>query len=313
MIAAIVLVHGVRGTGALIDVLLLGVALAVAAVPEGLPAIVTAVLAVGVRRMAGRNAIVRRLSAVETLGSATVIASTRPARSRERDDRASDRDRERARALRGLGYEPTGEVAAHEAPLEGTLATELERTLTAASLANNATLRQDDGRWCVQGDPTEGALIVAARKAGLDDRALGTRWPRVAELPFSSERKLMSTVHEDAERDRAACCSPKARRTCCCRAARTSSSAASRSRSRPRAARRWRATTRRSPTRRCALSPSPTAHCARRRRGPRARRRRRLGRAGSRLPRPDRHDRPAARRGARGRGARASARASGRS
>ena len=201
IVLAIVLVHGVRGTGALLEVLLLGVALAVAAVPEGLPTVVTAVLAVGVRRMAGRNAIVRRLSAVETLGSATVIASdkTGTLTRNEMTVRAVVTASGRVR-FEGSGYDPTGEGAAHEPPLDGALATELERTLTAAALANNATLQQGDGGWSVQGDPTEGALLVAARKAGLDDRALLARWPRVAELPFSSERKLMSTVHEDAER-----------------------------------------------------------------------------------------------------------------
>ena len=101
----------------------------------------------------------------------------------------------------GSGYEPQGEVVGEDVPVDGTLATELERVLTAASLANNATLHQHEGRWSVQGDPTEGALLVAARKAGLDGRVLVTRWPRVGELPFSSERKLMSTVHEDTERE----------------------------------------------------------------------------------------------------------------
>ena len=202
MIAAIVLVHHVRGAAALIEVLLLGVALAVAAVPEGLPTIVTAVLAVGVRRMARRNAIVRRLSAVETLGSATVIASdkTGTLTRNEMTVRAVVTASGRVR-FGGSGYEPEGDVAGEEVPLDGTLGTELERVLTAASLANNATLHQHDGRWSVQGDPTEGALLVAARKAGLDGGVLVTRWPRVGELPFSSERKLMSTVHEDVERE----------------------------------------------------------------------------------------------------------------
>ena len=202
MIAAIVLVHHVRGAAALIDVLLLGVALAVAAVPEGLPTIVTAVLAVGVRRMARRNAIVRRLAAVETLGSATVIASdkTGTLTRNEMTVRAVVTASGRVR-FGGSGYEPQGDVVGEDVPVDGTLATELERVLTAASLANNATLHQHEGRWSVQGDPTEGALLVAARKAGLDGRVLVTRWPRVGELPFSSERKLMSTVHEDAERE----------------------------------------------------------------------------------------------------------------
>ncbi|MFL5617467.1 MAG: cation-translocating P-type ATPase [Gemmatimonadaceae bacterium] len=202
MIAVLVLVNHVRGVSALIEVLLLGVALAVAAVPEGLPTIVTAVLAVGVRRMARRNAIVRRLSAVETLGAATVIASdkTGTLTRNEMTVRVVVAASGRVR-FAGSGYDPGGDVEAEGTPLEGALATELERTLTAASLANNATLEQRDGHWTVQGDPTEGALLVAARKAGLDPHVLDTRWPRVDELPFSSERKLMSTVHDDVERD----------------------------------------------------------------------------------------------------------------
>ena len=92
-------------------------------------------------------------------------------------------------------------------------------------------LQERDGRWTVQGDPTEGALIVAARKAGLEDAALDARFARVGEVPFSSERKLMSTVHTDAEQqERAAGASPRARPTCCSRAARTSWSARSRGR-----------------------------------------------------------------------------------
>ncbi|HEU4721428.1 MAG TPA: calcium-translocating P-type ATPase [Gemmatimonadaceae bacterium] len=202
MIAAIMLVHQVRGVSALVEVLLLGVALAVAAVPEGLPTIVTAVLAVGVRRMARRNAIVRRLAAVETLGAATVIASdkTGTLTRNEMTVRAVVTASGRVR-FAGAGYDPVGEVVAETPPLGGPLATELERVLTAAYLANNAALHQRDGRWHVQGDPTEGALLVAAHKAGLDGRGLVTRWPRVGELPFSSERKLMSTVHDDAERE----------------------------------------------------------------------------------------------------------------
>ncbi len=86
------------------------------------------------------------------------------------------------------------------APLEGALRVELERALTVADRANNAVLQERDGRWTVQGDPTEGALVVAARKAGLADEALDARFERVGEVPFSSERKLMTTVHTDAER-----------------------------------------------------------------------------------------------------------------
>ncbi|RIL01455.1 MAG: haloacid dehalogenase [Proteobacteria bacterium] len=203
MIATIVAVEEVRGFSALVDVLILGVALAVAAVPEGLPAVVTAVLSLGVQRMARRNAIVRHLAAVETLGSADVIASdktgtlTKNEMTVRRVVTASG-----AVVFEGTGYAPEGEVRrADGGPIEGALRAELVRALAAADRANNAVLQEQEGRWSVQGDPTEGALIAAARKAGLEDEALDARFERVGEVPFSSARKLMSTIHSDAERE----------------------------------------------------------------------------------------------------------------
>jgi P-type Ca2+ transporter type 2C len=202
MIATILLVEDVRGFSAMFDVLILGVALAVAAVPEGLPAVVTAVLALGVQRMAKRNAIVRHLAAVETLGSASVIASdkTGTLTKNEMTVRAVVTASGRV-SLGGTGYAPEGDVRREGGgAIDGALRVELMRALAAADRANNAVLQERDGRWTVQGDPTEGALIVAARKAGLEDEALDARFARVAEVPFSSERKLMSTIHTDAER-----------------------------------------------------------------------------------------------------------------
>src|SRR5215218_6047898 len=203
IVATILLVEGVSDPAAIFDVLILGVALAVAAVPEGLPAIVTVVLAIGVQRMARRNAIVRRLPAVETLGSATVIASdkTGTLTKNEMTVRAVVTASGRA-DLGGTGYAPEGELFQNDGrPVEDeSLRAEVERALRAADLANNAALSESDGRWSVQGDPTEGALIVAARKVGLAPEALESRFERVGEVPFSSERKLMSTVHKDAEK-----------------------------------------------------------------------------------------------------------------
>ena len=202
MIATIILVENVRGFSAIFDVLIFGVALAVAAVPEGLPAVVTAVLSLGVQRMAKRNAIVRHLAAVETLGSANVIASdkTGTLTKNEMTVRAVVTASGRVR-LAGTGYEPQGDVRREGGgAIDGALRHEFVRALAAADRANNAVLQERDGRWTVQGDPTEGALIVAARKAGLEDEALDARFARVAEVPFSSERKLMSTIHTDAER-----------------------------------------------------------------------------------------------------------------
>ncbi|ARO87760.1 cation-translocating P-type ATPase [Nitrosospira lacus] len=214
MIATIILVEHVTGFAAIFDVLILGVALAVAAIPEGLPAVVTAVLSLGVQRMAHRNAIVRNLPAVETLGSATVIASdkTGTLTKNEMTVRAVVTASGRV-SIGGEGYAPEGEVRREAgrnkdgamtdnetAIIAGPLRIELERALAVADRANNAVLQKHDGHWTVQGDPTEGALIVAARKAGLEAEALNARFERVGEIPFSSERKLMTTLHTDAHK-----------------------------------------------------------------------------------------------------------------
>ena len=202
IVATILIFEKVEGLAGFIDVLVFGVALAVAAVPEGLPAIVTAVLALGVERMASRKAIVRNLSAVETLGSANVIATdktgtlTRNEMTVRRLVTASGQAE-----LTGIGYAPRGELRAEGGlAVDGAQLLEVVRLLSAADRANNAVLQEQDGRWMVQGDPTEGALIVAAQKAGLIKQLLDTRFVRVGEVPFSSERKLMSTIEVDAER-----------------------------------------------------------------------------------------------------------------
>ena len=180
MIAAIITVENISGAAAFFDVLILGVALAVAAIPEGLPAVVTAVLSLGVQRMAARNAIVRHLPAVETLGSATVIASDKTGTLTKNEMTVRTIVTASGRmSVGGVGYAPegkVGQVGPHEDEepayenrmIEGVLRNELEQALTIADRANNAALQEHDGHWRVQGDPTEGALIVAARKAGLE-------------------------------------------------------------------------------------------------------------------------------------------------
>src|SRR4051812_16910068 len=201
MITTIIVVEHVRGLSALFDVLILGVALAVAAVPEGLPAVVTAVLSMGVQRMARRKAIVRHLSAVETLGSASVIASDKTGTLTRNEMTVREVVTASGGVLfSGTGYAPVGDLrAAQGGDVAGNQRVELERTLAVADRANNASLQQRDGHWTAQGDPTEAALIVAARKAGLQAELLTRRFARVGEVPFSSERKLMSTLHTDAE------------------------------------------------------------------------------------------------------------------
>ena len=201
MIGTIVVVEGIREFNALVDVLILGVALAVAAVPEGLPAVVTAVLALGVQRMAKRNAIVRKLPAVETLGSASVIASDKTGTLTKNEMTVRTIVTASGRVdVSGTGYAPEGELRQNDNLLQDeVLRAEVRYTLRAADRANNAVLQEHDGRWTIQGDPTEGALIVAARKAGLTNEVLEERFARVGEVPFSSERKLMSTVHTDTE------------------------------------------------------------------------------------------------------------------
>ncbi|MCM0613778.1 cation-translocating P-type ATPase [Marinobacter sediminum] len=207
MIVTIILLEHVSGFSAIFDVLILGVALAVAAVPEGLPAVVTAVLALGVQRMARRNAIVRHLAAVETLGSANIIASDKTGTLTRNEMTVRTVVTASGRVtLSGTGYEPVGDVTADPPPygdgadtMDRALRLELERALTVGDRATNAELQEEDGQWTIQGDPTEGALIVAARKIGLADEMLDHRYQRVGEVPFSSERKLMSTLNTDRQ------------------------------------------------------------------------------------------------------------------
>jgi P-type Ca2+ transporter type 2C len=194
----ITLVEGVSTPSGFVTVLLLGVSLAVAAVPEGLPAILSVVLAIGVQRMAKRNAVVKKLSSVETLGSASVICTdktgtlTTNQMTIERVVTASG-----TVDLDGVGYAPVGNATAKGRELEeGPLRAEVRIVLGAGSLANDAQLIEHDGEWEIQGDPTEAAFLVAARKVdgATEDAA---HYGRVGEVPFSSERKMMSTAHRN--------------------------------------------------------------------------------------------------------------------
>ena len=207
VVGTILFISEIRNTADVVHVLLLGVSLAVAAVPEGLPAILAVVLALGVQRMAKHHAIVKNLSSVETLGSASVICSdktgtlTRSEMTIERVMTASGDTH-----VSGVGYAPEGQVeqagqSGAELPA-GPLRDETIVVLSGGSLAGNADLRQTEGgAWEIHGDPTEAAFLVAARKLG---HGAGTarrerRFERVGEIPFTSERKLMTTIERDHE------------------------------------------------------------------------------------------------------------------
>ena len=201
VVATVLLISDIRDAGDVITVLLLGVSLAVAAVPEGLPAILSVVIAMGVQRMAKRNAIVKNLSSVETLGSASVICSdktgtlTRSEMTIVRVMTASGGTR-----VTGVGYAPQGRVEHEGRELEdGPLLAEDIVVISGGSLAGNADLRRAaDGSWEIQGDPTEAAFLVAERKLGIAERR-AKRFARVRELPFTSDRKMMSTIDIDHE------------------------------------------------------------------------------------------------------------------
>lgn len=182
-----------------VTVLLLGVSLAVAAVPEGLPAVLSVVLSIGVQRMAAQDAVVKRLSSVETLGSASVICSDKTG-TLTRNEMTLQRIVTDAGTvhLSGVGYEPTGGVLGGPGPDDGTVQAEDVAVLSGGALASNADLRLVDGEWRIVGDPTEAAFLVAEMKLGLTERRR-RRFSRIAEVPFTSGRKLMSTVEVDHE------------------------------------------------------------------------------------------------------------------
>ncbi len=198
LVALIFILQLWRGES-LANTFLLAVSLAVAAVPEGLPAVVTIALALGLQRMVKRNALIRRLASVETLGSVTVICSDKTGTLTRNEMTVTEvvTATEHYR-ITGSGYEPSGEFMGNSGPAALTPEAGLARALQIGLWCNNSQLEppdENDGRWRVVGDPTEGALIVAARKAGL---RRGPSETIVHEIPFDSERKLMSVMVRDA-------------------------------------------------------------------------------------------------------------------
>lgn len=188
VVAAIIFVLGLSRGEDPLDIFMIAVSLSVAAIPEGLPAVVTVVLAMGMQRMVKRNAIMKRLSAVETLGSTSTICT----------DKTGTLTQNKMTVLKVFNGRDEWDVSGTGYGFEGDLTndghrdkSELEKLFTVATLCNDADINKMD----VIGDPTEGALIVLGAKGGYDKLEMNARYPRVKEYPFDSERKLMSTLH----------------------------------------------------------------------------------------------------------------------
>jgi magnesium-transporting ATPase (P-type) len=211
VLSAVMLAVGtLRATGrgtpvgeALTDSAVFAISLAVGAIPEGLPAIVTIGLAIGVRRMAARRAIVRSLPAIETLGSTTVICSDKTGTLTKNEmtvRRIVTPDDELV--VHGVGYEPEGTFTTPAGDPAGPLGDGARRLLRDAIVCNDAALAHRDGRWGIDGDPTEGALLVAAAKAGFDAADVRTSTPRIHEIPFDPDLQAMAVVVTDGQAPR---------------------------------------------------------------------------------------------------------------
>jgi len=194
VVVAFVAVLGVLQGFSPFEMFLWGVALAVAAIPEALPAVVTVGLALGVRRMVKRHALVRKLPSVETLGSTNIICTDKTG-TLTQNKMTVEKVYVNGAMLNvtGVGYEPAGDFFKEGQPIseDG----HLHKLLVAGALCNDAGLVQEEGTWDIMGDPTEGALVVAAAKAGIWRTALEEKHRRVGEVPFSSERKMMTTLN----------------------------------------------------------------------------------------------------------------------
>ena len=177
-----------------------GIALAIAAVPEGLPAVITIALAVGIHRMAKRRALVRRLPAVEALGSTTLICTDKTGTLTAGEQTVTElRVAGRDVVITGIGYQPAGTIRVDGQPFDVTQHAAVALALRIAALANDAEIRERDGAYLPVGDPTDAALLVAAAKAGMQRVALLQQWPVAGEVPFSSERQLMATFHRQGD------------------------------------------------------------------------------------------------------------------
>ncbi len=196
-IVAIVFILGILQGNSFLNILLIATSLAVAAVPEGLPAIVTIALAIGVRKMAKRKALIRRLPSVETLGCASVICTDKTGTLTKNE--MSVRKiwvNQKQIDVSGVGYAPEGNFELKTQPISLPDFPELKRLLETGILCNSANLTHENQGWEITGDPTEGALIVAAEKGGLKKQELEAANPLLGEIPFDSERKRMSVLRK---------------------------------------------------------------------------------------------------------------------
>ena len=197
IVAAVFAIGLLRGQS-VNDVMLTAVALAVAAIPEGLPAVTVVTLAVGVSKMAKRNAIIKRLASVETLGCTTVICSDKTGTLTLNEMTAVELLVQlQSHAVSGNGYGPVGNIE----PAAGDESIDIDAALTAMALCNDASISADGDDWRLVGDPTEGALVVLAAKGGIDVAEVRAMYPRLAELPFDSANKFMVTAHQMVTED----------------------------------------------------------------------------------------------------------------
>lgn len=208
VICAIVFIMGLMRGEELLSMFMTAVSLAVAAIPEGLPAVMTIVLALGMQRMAKQHSIMKKLHAVETLGSTTVICSDKTGTLTQNQMTVVKMYAAGADiSVSGEGYCPEGEILIDGKPVDLKSEPAVARLLEIQALCNDCRLEKDKdgGSWRIIGDPTEGALVVAAAKAGINQQELNERQPRLQEIPFDSRRKLMTTFHRDKEGQLMAC------------------------------------------------------------------------------------------------------------
>ncbi|MFL8888590.1 cation-translocating P-type ATPase [Helcococcus kunzii] len=196
-VSVVVFVVAILRQFKVIDALMTAVSLAVAAIPEGLTAVVTIVLSIGMNRMAAKNSIVKKLLAVETLGTTTYICSDKTGTLTQNEMTVKKVfTNEETFDVEGVGYAPDGSFLKDGNVYNPTENPHVEMLLSAASLNSDAKLVQNEDRWEIVGDPTEGALVTVAAKAGLTNEGLNFAYPRVKEYPFDSSRKMMTTFHK---------------------------------------------------------------------------------------------------------------------